>query len=137
MNYNINNEINWINSVLQGQYDHLIAIDFVRELIAKSTENNNDIALIDIRQLSVKSNTLEMFEIGELLNSGKRSLNKIIMLCSKEHLKDDFLRTVLRNRGILLKATMQEEEARKWLEKFVQAGYLNNGTKKILEPSRA
>lgn len=130
MNYSVKSEINWLAAAIHGQYHHSIAIDFIWELIAVSTKKKKDVALIDIRQLSGKSSTIEIYEIGELLNAGKRSLNKIVMLCSQEHFRDDFLKTVLGNRGILYKATYREEEAMQWLQEFMPDKVVESQTKK-------
>jgi hypothetical protein len=120
MNYNIQSEINWLTAMIYGRYNHTVAINFVRELILASGGKMNSAVLIDIRQLSGKSDILGSYEIGELFNAGKRQLNKIVMLCSQEHLQYDFLKTVLRNRGIFYKATVWEEEALKWLKKYTK-----------------
>jgi hypothetical protein len=109
--------INCLRTSIAGEYKYLDALRFFDLLITQCTKKKYDAVLIDVRNLSGRIDTMQVYQFGELVSSNRKVLNKIAILCCKEQFKDDFFKTVLRNRGILCKATDKEEEAISWMVK--------------------
>ena len=73
--------------------------------------------LIDIRKVKFLVNILNRFDIGKFMAEKARMDFKIAALADKEHLKEAFVETVARNRGLNFFAFLDEKEAVDWLLK--------------------
>jgi hypothetical protein len=110
MNYNSQIVANCLIVTIEAKYDYLDTLIFVKELISECTMKKYDEVLIDARQLSGNADILHIFLFGELTSNSRTLKNKITILHRPKQFKDDFLKTVLSNKGILYKSADKEKE---------------------------
>ena len=72
--------------------------------------------LIDYSMLSIDSSVTDIYLMGKGLFNGKLPHRvRIAFFCDHDEEKMDFLETVLRNRGFIVKAFAEKEDAIEWL----------------------
>jgi hypothetical protein len=100
-----------------GTFDTDRAKELFPELIKASREHGISKSLIDCSRMSGKIPVSDRFEFASFMAQLITQPLRIAVVASKRHvLRDKFMETVARNRGVLLKVATEREEATQWLD---------------------
>lgn len=119
INYEYKIEQKTLKVLSKGKDEDLKEVEnYAREILEIALKNDCTMVLCDERQLEYSLSVLDTYTLAEGASKEARALRKIAIVCNKKFLEyGKFYETVSQNRGLVVLATSDYDQATEWLNR--------------------